>query len=155
MQQIFILKRIVKTPKLYFIDPGLVCALTRQPNGEAALAGPMAGALFEGLIVAEALKVFASMGKKAKLYFWQSRDGLEVDLLVATGDKLHPVEIKLTFTPTLKHIEPLDRFISLAHSEAASGSILVCRVKTRKALSNGHKAFPWREFPQWLMSQMG
>ena len=148
-------KRIVKTPKLYFIDPGLVCALTRQPNGEAALVGPMAGALFEGLIVGEALKVFASMGKKAELYFWRSRDGLEVDLLVAIEDKLHPVEIKLTSTPTLKHIEPLDRFISLAHSEAASGGILVCSVKTRKALPNGHKAIPWREFPQWLMSQMG
>jgi predicted AAA+ superfamily ATPase len=41
-------KRVVKTPKLYFLDPGLACALTRQPNGEAAIAGPMGGRCWRG-----------------------------------------------------------------------------------------------------------
>ena len=75
-------KRIVKSPKLYFLDSALACSLTRQPGGEAALAGAMGGSLFEGLIVSEAHKVFALRGRRPDLYFWRSHDGLEVDLVL-------------------------------------------------------------------------
>jgi len=84
-------KRVVKTPKLYSIDPPVVCTLTRQRNGAAALAGPMGVALFEGLILREALKVFVTKGEKGNLYFWRFRDGVEVDLIVPTdlyGDEV-------------------------------------------------------------------
>lgn len=46
-------KRLVKTPKLYFLDPAIVCAITRQPDAKSALAGAMGGAIFEGLIMSE------------------------------------------------------------------------------------------------------
>lgn len=143
-------KRIVKSPKLYFLDSALVCALTRQPGREAALAGAMGGSLFEGLIVSEAHKVFALQGKRPDLYFWRSHDGLEVDLVLRLPGGLMPVEIKLTATPTLKHAEVLRRFRDLAGAEAAPGGVLVCNVKERVALPSGNLALPWSEFPEWL-----
>ena len=147
-------KRLVKTPKLYFIDPGLVCTLSRQPSGESALAGAMGGALFEGFIVAEALKVFSLKGKKADLYFWRSHDGLEVDLVILIGRKLYPVEIKLTATPTLNQTEPLNKFKSLAGKDAAETGLLVCRVKKSTPLPFNNLALPWQEFPSWLVEKL-
>ena len=91
-------KRIVKSPKLYFLDSALAAALTRQPAAEAALAGAMGGALFEGFVVSEAYKVFAIAGKRPDLFFWRSHGGLEVDLVLMLSSGLVPVEIKLTAT---------------------------------------------------------
>ena len=147
-------KRLVKTPKIYFLDPAIVCALTRQPGGEAAVSGPMGGALFEGLIVSEAVKIFAAAGKNADLFFWRSNDGLEVDLIVQVANRLFPVEIKLTATPALKHVEPLNKFITLAGKESAQEGILVCRVEKSTPMPSGILALPWREFPRWLKSKL-
>jgi hypothetical protein len=147
-------KRLVKTPKIYFLDSAIVCALTRQPGGEAAVSGPMGGALFEGLIISEAVKIFAAAGKNADLFFWRSNDGLEVDLIVQIGNQLCPVEIKLTATPALKHVEPLNKFITLAGKESAREGILVCRVEKPTPMPSGILALPWQEFPRWLKSKL-
>jgi predicted AAA+ superfamily ATPase len=147
-------KRIIKSPKVYFLDPAIVCALTRQPGAEAALAGAMAGSLFEGLVIAEAYKVFALRGKRPDLHFWRSRDGLEIDLILRLGQELIPVEIKLTATPTLKHAELLGRFKALAGAEASEG-VLVCSVPERRPLPGNNVAIPWQEFPHWLAERVG
>jgi len=147
-------KRLVKTPKLYFIDPALVCALTRQPDGKSALSGAMGGAIFEGLIVSETLKVFSMKGQRADIFFWRSHDGLEVDLIVQIDKKMVPVEIKLTATPTLKHIEPLNKFKALAGREAAETGVLVCRINKSMALPSNNLAIPWNDFPAWLFSKL-
>jgi predicted AAA+ superfamily ATPase len=147
-------KRLVKTPKLYFLDPALVCALTRQPDGKASLSGAMGGALFEGLIVSEALKVFSFKGKRADIFFWRSHDGLEVDLIIQIGKRLYPVEIKSTATPTLKHLEPLDKFKALAGKEPSETGILVCRVEASTPMPSNNLALPWHSFPQWLLSRL-
>jgi predicted AAA+ superfamily ATPase len=141
-------KRVVKSPKLYFLDSALAAALTRQPSAEASVAGAMGGSLFEGFVVAEAMKVFTGRGRKSDLAFWRSHDGLEVDLLVRIGDEILPVEIKLTATPTARHVEPLDRFRRL--TPRATAGVLVCRVARPTALPGGHLALPWSEFPGWL-----
>ncbi len=143
-------KRVIKTPKLYFIDSGLACALTRQPDGAAAVAGQMGGSFLEGLIVSEAVKVFAGQGKVPELYFWRSHDGLEVDLIIRANGYLYPIEIKLTATPTLKHLEPLDRFKALAKKDAAETGLLVCRVARQTTMPNNNIALPWQHFSRWL-----
>ena len=143
-------KRLVKTPKLYFLDTAIVCELTRQPNGSAALAGAMGGALFEGLIVSEAVKVFTMLGKSPDIFFWRSHDGLEVDLIIQVQGKLVPVEIKLTATPTEGHAGPLQRFKALAGRDAADTGLVVCRVKEEKKLPFGNIALPWEHFADWL-----
>jgi len=147
-------KRVVKTPKLYFIDPAIVCALTRQPDGPSALAGSMGGVLFEGLVVSEAFKAFSMKGKRPDLYFWRSHEGLEVDLIIQIGNQLFPVEIKLTSTPSLKHVEPLIKFKKLTGTKADSPGLLVCRIEKPVDLPSNNRAIPWHEFPAWLSSRL-
>lgn len=144
-------KRIVKTPKLYFLDSGIVCSLTRQPSAPAALSGAAGGALFEGLIVAEALKVYSNHGKRPNLFFWRSHDGLEIDLLIHENDTIYPVEIKLTATPTVKHAEALARFKTFAQLDAArTQGIVVCRVAKETPLPHNNLALPYQQFSAWL-----
>lgn len=147
-------KRLVKTPKLFFIDPAIVCALTRQPDGPSAISGAMGGALLEGLIIGEALKIFTAKGKKADIFFWRSHDGLEVDLIVQIGTKFFPVEIKLSATPAVKHVEPLNKFKDLARGDAADTGLLVCRVEKPTKLPSNNLAIPWHNFSEWLWSKL-
>ncbi|WP_295541231.1 ATP-binding protein [uncultured Thiohalocapsa sp.] len=148
-------KRLIKTPKLYFLDSALVTTLTRQPDGTAALAGPMGGALLEGWVVAEAIKAFAAVGRKPDLYFWRSQDGLEVDLLILAGGRLHLVEIKLTATPTVRHVAPLNRLKTLLGEQAASEGILVCTSTESRSLPGNNRCIPWQEFPGWISNLPG
>jgi len=148
-------KRLVKTPKLYFLDSAIVCDVTRQPDAPSTLSGAMGGAIFEGLIVSETLKVFSMKGKKADIYFWRSHDGLEVDMIIRIGAKLYPIEIKLTATPNLKHLEPLTKFKSIARKDAADTGLLVCRIEKISPMPSNNIAVPWHEFPGWLWSKLG
>jgi predicted AAA+ superfamily ATPase len=142
-------KRLVKAPKLYFLDSALACVLTRQPDAGAALAGSMGGPLLEGWVVSETVKAFTMAGRKPDVYHWRSQDGLEVDLIVQAGGKLHPLEVKLSATPTARHMDPLRRFCAMAGGEAEPG-LVVCMVEHRRPLPGGHMALPWHELPQWL-----
>ncbi|MGB5734503.1 MAG: ATP-binding protein [Thiohalocapsa sp.] len=143
-------KRLIKSPKLYFIDSLIACTLTRQPNPQAALAGPMGGALLEGWVVVEAVKAFTNRGLTPDIYFWRSQDGLEVDLLVQIGTRLHPVEIKRTATPTPRHVEPLSRLRAIIGDQAAEAGLLVCSVERERPMPHGNRAMPWQEFPAWI-----
>lgn len=91
-------KRIIKSPKIYFMDTGLVCYLVGLQTPAHALASPMAGALFETLVVSHFKKMVDVFGLRDRLYYWRSIDGLEVDLLIDQGGLLLPVEIKLSST---------------------------------------------------------
>jgi len=144
-------KRLVKTPKSYFLDTALICSLTKQPDGPSALAGAMGGALMEGFIVSETVKVFTLNGSKPDIYFWRSHVGLEVDLLIQCNGKLVPVEIKLTATPNINHIKPLQKFKTLAGADAAETGILVCRVARETPMPMNNIAMPWHKYPGWLM----
>jgi len=114
----------------------------------------MGGSIFEGWVISEAWKVFAGLCRKEDIYFRRSHDGLEVDLIVRIDNKLHPIEIKRTATPTLKLIEPIDKFKRLAGKDAADQGLLVCRVKKKTVLPNNNVAMPWHEFPSWVMDRL-
>jgi predicted AAA+ superfamily ATPase len=147
-------KRVIKTPKLYFLDSAIVCAITMQPDAKSAISGAMSGALFEGMVISEAVKVFTMKGKKLDIFFWRSHDGLEVDLIVHIGNKLYPIEIKLTSTPSNRHLEPLNRFKALAGKDAAETGLLVCRVDKQIPMPSNNLAIPWNSFPEWLLSKI-
>lgn len=147
-------KRITKTPKLFFLDSAIVCELTRQPDKDSALKGPMAGVLFEGFVIGEVIKVFAIAGKRREIYFWRSHDGLEVDLIVLLKGKLLPVEIKLTATPSTGHLNSIQKFKALAGKDSSESGILVCCVKDKVILPFNNIAIPWYKFPEWLKDQI-
>lgn len=147
-------KRITKAPKLYMLDPAIVAFLTRQPGADAALSGAMGGALFEGLMVVEAVKAFTNAGMKPSLWYWRSHDGLEVDLILQSKGKLIPIEIKLTTTPQPTHLTGLKKFRALAGEESCEPGVLVCRVPVEQPLPFGVVALPWQNFPAWLKNRI-
>ncbi|MDP9122387.1 MAG: ATP-binding protein, partial [Acidobacteriota bacterium] len=87
-------KRLVKTPKLYFVDSGLAAWLLGIQSAGQLAVHPQRGPLFETWVVAELLKARFSRGLGSNLYFWRDRSGNEVDLLIEQGATLMPVEIK-------------------------------------------------------------
>jgi predicted AAA+ superfamily ATPase len=149
-------KRIVKSPKLYFMDSALAGYLTRQPSAGAMLSGAMSRSFFEGLIVTEAVKCFYNHGKHPELYFWRSQDGLEVDLIIQINDTLHPIEIKCSATPKPAFLAPLERFKAIAGSSSLTiaDGLLVCQADQPGILPNGNHYIPWNQFYSWLDNQL-
>jgi predicted AAA+ superfamily ATPase len=102
-------KRIVKAPKVYFLDCGLVCYLTGIHNKEILMNGPLAGPLFENYCIQETVKQIINTKKSVGLYYIRTNNNLEVDLLVEKEMALNPVEIKLNMTPRLSDASNLVR----------------------------------------------
>ncbi len=92
-------KRLLKTPKIYFLDTGLCSHLTRWPSPEALEAGAMSGAILETYVFAEILKSYWHTGTTAYFSYYRDTDQREIDLVIEHGNALHPVEIKKTTTP--------------------------------------------------------
>lgn len=105
--QIFILrpyyvnigKRLIKAPKVYFVDTGLLCYLVGLRDTAHAAAGPMGGALFENLVISDLYKTYLHRGEEPALYYWRTVAGSEVDVVIDTQSGLIPIEIKLSETP--------------------------------------------------------
>lgn len=95
-----ITKRLVKTPKVYFMDTGLAAYLCRWPNAETLEAGAMDGAFFETYVVTEILKSYYNAGKYPDLYYYRDVDGKEIDLLIVEGNSIYPIEIKKSKNPS-------------------------------------------------------
>ncbi len=94
-----VLKRTIKTPKLYFYDTGLVCYLTKWSSPEVAEAGAMNGALLENFTISELLKSYQNAGRQPFFHYYRDRDDKEIDVLLEGDGKLYPLEIKKTATP--------------------------------------------------------
>ena len=94
-----VLKRTIKTPKVYFYDTGLVCYLTRWSSPEVAESGAMSGALLENYTVSEIMKSYQNAGLEPYLYFYRDRDAKEIDVILEGDGRLCPLEIKKTATP--------------------------------------------------------
>ena len=87
-------KRIIKSPKLYFIDTGLLCYLLGIRTPGELVSHSSRGAIFETLVVAELAKECFNMGTEPPLYYWRDSSGHEIDIVIGYGEKLYPIEIK-------------------------------------------------------------
>ncbi len=87
-------KRIVKTPKIYFYDTGLVCSLLGIENKRQLETHPLRGNIFETFVIGELLKQRINLGLRSNLYFWRDKTGNEIDCLIDRGLELLPIEIK-------------------------------------------------------------
>ena len=94
-----VLKRTVKTPKLYFYDTGLVCYLTKWSSPETAMSGAMGGALVENYAVSEIMKGYLNAGLEPYMYYYRDKDGKEIDLILERDGVICPIEIKKTALP--------------------------------------------------------
>ncbi len=118
-----VLKRTIRTPKLYFYDTGLVCYLTRWSSAEVAEAGAMSGALLENFTVSELVKSYQNVGASPYLYFYRDRDAREIDALLEADGKLFPLEIKKTATPDKRLVRNFD-MIERSPLERGTGAVL-------------------------------
>jgi predicted AAA+ superfamily ATPase len=135
-------KRLVKTPKLYFLDTGLAAWLLGIKSAADLPAHALRGALFETWVLGELLKQRFEAGLTANLFFWRDRTGNEVDVLADEGAKLVPVEVKAGATLNSDYFTGLARWRQLAGKKAGpahliyGGDALVTRADTR--------VVPWR-----------
>ena len=118
-----LLKRLVKTPKLYFYDTGLVCYLTKWSSAETLESGAMNGAILENYVVAEIAKTYLNCGQEPYLYYYRDKDAKEIDIVLEHDGMLNPMEIKKTANPgteLTKVFQLLDR----ASTPRGKGAIL-------------------------------
>lgn len=118
-----VLKRTIRTPKLYFYDTGLVCYLTRWSSAEVAESGAMSGALLENFTVSELMKSYQNTGLSPYLYFYRDRDAKEIDVILEGNGKLYPLEIKKTATPDRRLVRTFD-VIEKSPLERGTGAVL-------------------------------
>ena len=93
------LKRLVKTPKLYFYDTGLICHLTKWSSAETLESGAMNGAIFENYVVSEIMKTYLNNGKAPFLYYYRDKDAKEIDIVLEHDGVINPIEIKKSSNP--------------------------------------------------------
>jgi predicted AAA+ superfamily ATPase len=133
-------KRLVKTPKLYFLDTGLCAYLTEWSSPETLEAGAMSGAVFETWVVAEIIKSYLHCGKQAPLYYYRDKDKLEIDLLIVVDGTIHPVEIKKTASPSKHDIRHFAKLDKLKGRVGAGG--IVCLAGTHLPLTENAACIP-------------
>lgn len=106
-------KRLVKTPKLYFLDTGLCAYLTEWSSAETLEAGAMSGPILETWIMLEIIKSYWHSGRRTPLYYYRDKDKKEIDLLILQDGILYPLEFKKTASPkksAISHFKVLEKF---------------------------------------------
>ncbi len=94
-----LIKRIIKSPKLFFLDTGLLCHLVGWTTAETVKNGAMAGHIFENFVVSEILKSFLNYGKNLdNIFYYRDKDQKEIDLIIEDNNTIYPIEIKKSAT---------------------------------------------------------
>ncbi|RME30140.1 MAG: ATP-binding protein [Deltaproteobacteria bacterium] len=132
-------KRLVKSPKLYFLDCGLLCRLLGINDTEQLAVHPLRGAVFENFVFTELVKIYRHHGQRPPLFFWRDRTGHEVDFLIDGGTRLVPVEVKAGRTVAGDFLRNLDFFCRLSGEPAGA---LVYGGDEAYTL-RGHRVIPW------------
>ena len=135
-------KRLIKSPKLYFLDAGLMCYLLRITRVDDVATHPLRGQIFETFVVSELVKLFAATGHEPPLFFWRDQSGHEVDVVVDVGRRLIPVEIKSGATVASDAFAGLDYWLRLA-GRTDAGGVLVYGGSDNPYARQGHVVRPW------------
>ena len=121
-----LLKRTVKTPKMYFFDTGLVAYLTKYTSPEILMNGAINGAILENYVVSEIVKSYRNSAKEPLLHYYRDRDANEIDLVIESDGELHPLEIKKTTAPA-SEITGAFKIIDKGSVPRGTGAILCLR----------------------------
>ena len=139
------LKRMIKTPKIYFMDTGLMAWLTRWITPETILHGAKAGQFFETWVVSEIVKSFLNAGQSVRdLYYYRDADQREIDLVMEIGRVVYPIEIKMSARPDRKMVQVFNLLESVADAgdmKIGDGAI-INRYPEVMFLGKGVRAIP-------------
>jgi len=118
-------KRLVKRPKLYWRDSGLLHSLLNVEDREHLFSQPWVGASWEGFVIEQTLATLEAIGKRSDAYFLRTSDGYELDIVLRMGKELWAVEIKLTSNPSTGDVERLHKTADMIEADRR---FLVCRL---------------------------
>ncbi len=136
-----IMKRAVKTPKLYFLDTGLAAYLTKWKTKEVLEAGTMSGSFFENFVIVEILKSYYNSGElQPSIYFYRDKEKREIDLIIEENGKLYPIEIKKTATPSKSMIT---NFKALENMKELAEGAIICMYDHLIDLDEKNKVIPY------------
>jgi predicted AAA+ superfamily ATPase len=135
-------KRLVKSPKLYFIDTGLLCYLLRIRTPEDLVTHAARGAVFENFVLAELLKAFLNRGEEPDLYFWRDAAGNEVDFLLERGSTLTAIEAKSGQTIAGDWLKGLDFWRCLPGQQEAPAALVYGGEESMRR--QGVSVYSWR-----------
>ena len=136
------IKRIIKRPKLYFMDTGLACYLSMWNNARALELSAMSGAMFENYVISEIIKSYANSGLdiRNRLVFYRDNNGKEIDLMIIENGTIYPVEIKKNADPGKNAIKNFSVLSSL-QEEIGEGAVL-CMSSMTIPLDSKNKIIP-------------
>ncbi len=140
-------KRLVKQPKLYFTDSGLLCSLLQIESPAQLETHYARGALFENWVVAECLKQRFNLGRTSNLFFFRDHSGREVDLLQEEGDTLHATEIKSGATLNSSFFDNLKWFAKLESTSVKVASLKLIYGGDRNTHRDAIEVKSWRSSP--------
>ncbi len=136
-------KRIVRSPKLYFLDTGMAAYLSGWLTPEVLKRGPLSSAFFETFVISEIVKSFYNDGVlNPPLYFYRDKDQHEISLLIDVNGSLHPVEIRMTSSPSPKDIRSFSLIDQIKGTERGEGGV-VCLCEKPLPLSGRDLAIPF------------
>ena len=134
------LKRIVKAPKIYFMDTGLCAFLTRWDSPETLEVSAMTGQFFETYVISEVIKSYFNAGKRPPVYYYRDTDQKEIDLVIEANNTLYPFEIKKTASPDKKAIRHFDALAKTGKTIGAGG--VICMVDSVYPINADHSYIP-------------
>lgn len=139
-------KRLTKSPKIYFYDPGIACNLLGIVSPEQVATHYLRGGIFESMIIANYLKHTYNLGQQPAIYFWQNKTGHEVDCLIEQGPQLWAIEIKAGMTMQPNFFDGLRYFQEVAHQDKKHSIVVYGGNETYKS---GH----YGSIYSWLNSE--
>jgi predicted AAA+ superfamily ATPase len=144
-----IVKRLVKMPKLHFVDTGLACWLLGIRTADHLRTHPLRGPLFETWVVAEIMKQRTNRGESGGLFHYRDRHGTEADLIIQSADRTTVVEVKATATITAEMLASPARVAVMLASTARVKAVAV-HAGTMRQDRAGASALPWESVPELL-----
>lgn len=136
-------KRIIKSPKLYFYDTGLVLYLLNIKEEGILKYGSFGGAIFENAVISEILKKQLGKGIRPEMYFWRAQDGTEIDLILQENGNFNPYEIKLSSSIKPEFLKNLNYWMSIANSPKSTG-FLITNSQEKPPLPKRMQAIYWK-----------
>jgi len=138
-------KRIIKSPKVYFLDTGLLCYLSGITDISQIFKGILSGSLLETLVLGEIIRYFYSTGEIPRCYWWRTSSGIEVDFIVETEGNIIPIEVKMSTKIRQEMMRGLISFKTL-FKDRIKKSFLINLSDKRLSFSNGIEILPFLEF---------
>ncbi|MDE5596773.1 MAG: ATP-binding protein [Lachnospiraceae bacterium] len=136
------IKRIIKRPKLYFMDTGLACYLSLWNNPKALELSAMAGAMFENYVISEIIKGYVNHGidVRSRLFYYRDNNGREIDLMILDNGTLYPIEIKKSADPGKNALKNFSVLNSLP--EVIGEGTIICMTPMVIPLDHRNKIIP-------------